>query len=297
MAVSDGFMGAVGNTPLIRLRRLSEETGCEILGKAEFMNPGGSVKDRAAKWIVLDAERRGTLKPGGTVVEGTAGNTGIGLAHVCNARGYRCVIVMPDNQAAEKYADHRGSRCRTAQGARGSLQQSQSVSEGGRPVGRGAAERSLGESIRQHGQSPRALRVHRPGDLARHRRESGRVLRRHRHRRHLGGSRRLPQVSVPGGAHRAGRSAGQLALSLFQGRRARDRTAAHRSPKGSAPGASLRISRERRSTTRCESRTPRRCVSFIACCARKACCSAARRASTSPPLSCSPGKWVRATRS
>jgi cysteine synthase A len=103
MSMREGFVGAVGNTPLIRLRRLSEETGCEILGKAEFMNPGGSVKDRAAKWIVLDAERRGLLKPGGTVVEGTAGNTGIGIAHVCNARGYRCVIVMPDNQSAEKY--------------------------------------------------------------------------------------------------------------------------------------------------------------------------------------------------
>ncbi len=103
MPIREGFVGAVGNTPLIRLRRLSEETGCDILGKAEFMNPGGSVKDRAAKWIVLDAERRGLLKPGGTVVEGTAGNTGIGIAHVCNARGYRCVIVMPDNQSAEKY--------------------------------------------------------------------------------------------------------------------------------------------------------------------------------------------------
>jgi cysteine synthase len=103
MAVTDGFTGAVGRTPLIRLKSFSEETSCEILGKAEFMNPGGSVKDRAAKWIVLDAERRGVLKPGGTVVEGTAGNTGIGLAHVCNARGYKCVIVMPDNQAPEKY--------------------------------------------------------------------------------------------------------------------------------------------------------------------------------------------------
>jgi len=103
VSITDGFIGAIGNTPLIRLRRLSDETGCEILGKAEFMNPGGSVKDRAAKWIVLDAERRGALKPGGTVVEGTAGNTGIGLAHVCNARGYKCIIVMPDNQAAEKY--------------------------------------------------------------------------------------------------------------------------------------------------------------------------------------------------
>ncbi len=103
MTISDGFAGAVGNTPLIRLRAVSEETGCEILGKAEFMNPGGSVKDRAARAIVTAAERRGQLPPHGTVVEGTAGNTGIGLAHVCNARGYRCVIVMPDNQAPEKY--------------------------------------------------------------------------------------------------------------------------------------------------------------------------------------------------
>ena len=103
MSISDGFAGSVGNTPLIRLRAVSEETGCEILGKAEFMNPGGSVKDRAARAIVAAAERRGQLPPRGAVVEGTAGNTGIGLAHVCNARGYRCVIVMPDNQAPEKY--------------------------------------------------------------------------------------------------------------------------------------------------------------------------------------------------
>jgi cysteine synthase A len=104
MNIVKDFIEAVGRTPLIRLRRVSDETGCEILGKAEFMNPGGSVKDRAARGIVLDAEQRGLLKPGGTVVEGTAGNTGIGLAHVCNARGYRCVIVMPDNQSPEKYA-------------------------------------------------------------------------------------------------------------------------------------------------------------------------------------------------
>jgi cysteine synthase A len=103
VSVRQGFVDAVGNTPLIRLAGLSRETGCEIFGKAEFMNPGGSVKDRAAKFIVLDAERRGVLKRGGTVVEGTAGNTGIGIAHVCNARGYKCVIVMPDNQSPEKY--------------------------------------------------------------------------------------------------------------------------------------------------------------------------------------------------
>ncbi|HEY8537898.1 MAG TPA: cysteine synthase A [Steroidobacteraceae bacterium] len=98
-----GFSEAIGNTPLIRLNKLSEETGCEILGKAEFMNPGGSVKDRAARGIIEEAERSGKLKPGGTLVEGTAGNTGIGFAHVCNERGYRCVIVMPDNQSNEKY--------------------------------------------------------------------------------------------------------------------------------------------------------------------------------------------------
>ena len=103
MSIRNGFADAIGNTPLIRLNALSAETGCEILGKAEFMNPGGSVKDRAARAIVDDAERQGRLKPGGTVVEGTAGNTGIGLAHVCNTRGYRCIIVMPDNQSTEKY--------------------------------------------------------------------------------------------------------------------------------------------------------------------------------------------------
>ncbi len=103
MTLRQGFVDAVGNTPLLRLGGLSRETGCEILAKAEFMNPGGSVKDRAAKWIVLDAERRGALQPGGTVVEGTAGNTGIGLAHVCNARGYHLILLMPDNQSPEKY--------------------------------------------------------------------------------------------------------------------------------------------------------------------------------------------------
>ena len=102
MEIRDGIAGAVGNTPLVRLAALSRETGCEILGKAEFLNPGGSVKDRAALYIVRAAEKSGALKPGGTVVEGTAGNTGIGLAHICAARGYRCVIVIPDNQSEEK---------------------------------------------------------------------------------------------------------------------------------------------------------------------------------------------------
>ncbi|MCH8918327.1 MAG: cysteine synthase A [Proteobacteria bacterium] len=102
MDIRDGFIESIGNTPLIRLRQASEETGCEILGKAEFLNPGGSVKDRAALSIILDAERSGALEPGGVVVEGTAGNTGIGLALVGNARGYRSVIVIPETQSDEK---------------------------------------------------------------------------------------------------------------------------------------------------------------------------------------------------
>jgi cysteine synthase A len=97
-----GVDGQVGKTPLIRLRRLSELTGCEVLGKAEFMNPGGSVKDRAAYGIITDAEQRGLLKPGATIVEGTAGNTGIGLAVIGRARGYRTTIVIPNNQSPEK---------------------------------------------------------------------------------------------------------------------------------------------------------------------------------------------------
>lgn len=96
------FAEAVGHTPLIRLNRVSEQTGCDIYGKAEFLNPGSSVKDRAALFIILDAERNGTLKPGGVIVEGTAGNTGIGLALVGNARGYRSVIVIPETQSQEK---------------------------------------------------------------------------------------------------------------------------------------------------------------------------------------------------
>lgn len=102
MDIKSGFVDTVGNTPLIRLNSFSEETGCEILGKAEFLNPGGSVKDRAALFIIKDAEERGVLSPGGTVVEGTAGNTGIGLAHICNAKGYKCLIIIPETQSQEK---------------------------------------------------------------------------------------------------------------------------------------------------------------------------------------------------
>jgi cysteine synthase A len=102
MTIRDGIIDAIGHTPLIKLKRASEETGCTILGKAEFMNPGGSVKDRAGRQMILEAEKRGELKPGGVVVESTAGNTGIGLALVANARGYRTIIVIPETQSQEK---------------------------------------------------------------------------------------------------------------------------------------------------------------------------------------------------
>jgi len=100
--IKDGFSSSVGNTPLIRIPSLSEETGCNILGKAEFLNPGGSVKDRAALFIIEEAERSGKLKKGGTVVEGTAGNTGIGLTHICNSKGYKSLIIIPETQSKEK---------------------------------------------------------------------------------------------------------------------------------------------------------------------------------------------------
>jgi cysteine synthase A len=102
MKINNDVVEAIGNTPLIKLKRASEETGCNILGKAEFMNPGQSVKDRAGKWMILGAEKRGDLKPGGLVLEATAGNTGIGLAVVASARGYRTLIVIPDTQSQEK---------------------------------------------------------------------------------------------------------------------------------------------------------------------------------------------------
>src|SRR6187200_3533396 len=102
MTINNDVIEAIGNTPLIKLRHASEATGCTILGKAEFMNPGGSVKDRAGRQMILEAEKRGELRPGGLVVEATAGNTGIGLALVANARGYRTVIVIPETQSEEK---------------------------------------------------------------------------------------------------------------------------------------------------------------------------------------------------
>jgi cysteine synthase len=151
MAIRAGFSGTIGETPLIRLTGPSDETGCNILAKAEFLNPGGSVKDRAALFIIDAAEKSGALPPGGTVVEGTAGNTGIGLAPICAERGRTLRIVIPDNQSSEKMelrarSAQRYGRCRQAVCRRQQLPEDR-VAAGSR-----AAECNLGESVRQHRQ-------------------------------------------------------------------------------------------------------------------------------------------------
>ena len=181
-----GIENHIGKTPLIRLRRLSELTGCEILGKAEFMNPGGSVKDRAALGIITDAETAGRLKPGDTIVEGTAGNTGIGLAVIGHARGYRVVIVIPETQSPEKI-----TLLRTL-GAEVITVPEKPYSDPGnynRVAQRLAEEKGmvLGQPVRQHCQPPRPLSHHRPGDLGTNRRRSHRVCIRRGHGRDAGG--------------------------------------------------------------------------------------------------------------
>ncbi len=159
-----GVSHFIGNTPLIRLNRLSELTGCEILGKAEFMNPGGSVKDRAALGIIEAAEAKGELRPGATIIEGTAGNTGIGLTVVGQAKGYRTVIVIPDNQSPEKIQLLR------ALGAEVIVVPEKPYKDPGnynKVAQRLAEERRplLGQSIRQYGQSPDSLSHHGTRDL------------------------------------------------------------------------------------------------------------------------------------
>ena len=202
MDIRDGFVGSVGNTPLIKLRRASETTGCTILGKAEFLNPGGSVKDRAALAIIKDAEERGLLKPGGVIVEGTAGNTGIGLALVGNARGYRTVIVMPETQSQEKKdmlllcgADLRlvpavpyANPMHYARYS-GTLAQEIAASR--------AERRDLGQPVRQPRQPARPLRDDRPRDLDPDRRQGRRLHLLGRHRRHLVRGRHRAQGAQP----------------------------------------------------------------------------------------------------
>ena len=176
MQIRDSFIGTIGNTPLIRLRRASEETGCKILGKAEFLNPGGSVKDRAGLFIIQDAEERGLLSPGGVIVEGTAGNTGIGLALVGNARGYRTVIVIPDTQSQEKKDMLRSARRGSAQVPAVPYPDPEQLRAGFRPPGRAsgrarAERRDLGQPVRQYRQPRAAITNDGAGDLGADRRQ------------------------------------------------------------------------------------------------------------------------------
>ena len=263
MAIPSGFLELIGNTPLIRLRKASEETGCEILGKGEFLNPGGSVKDRAALFIVRDAEARGLLQPGGVIVEGTAGNTGIGLALVGNARGYRTVIVMPETQSREKIdmlrlcgaelrlvpavpyrdpgnyvqrlrrlADELARASRTAPSGPTSSTTSPTATATSRPPARRSGSRPTA------GSTPSSAPVGTGGTLA--------------------GVGMALKERKPDGAHRPRRSGGRGALPLLRARRAEDRGRVdHR---GHRPGPHHRQPRGRADRRApCRSPTPRRC--------------------------------------
>ena len=189
MDVRSGFIDSIGNTPLIKLIAASEATGCNIYGKAEFLNPGGSVKDRAALAIIEDAEKRGKLRPGGVIVEGTAGNTGIGIALVANARGYRSVIVMPETQSQEKKdmlrlcgADLRLVPALPYANPGNYVRYSGTLAE---ETGQDRAERrDLGQPVRQCRQPRRPLSHDRPRDLGPDRRQGRRLHLLGRQRRH-----------------------------------------------------------------------------------------------------------------
>ena len=167
MQVRNGIIEAIGNTPLIKLERVSAATGCSILGKAEFMNPGQSVKDRAALFIIEDAVKKGELRPGGVIVEGTAGNTGIGLALVGNAMGFRSVIVIPETQSQEKKDTLRlcGAELIEVPAVPYSNPNNYVKVSGRLAAQLAKTEKNgadLGQSIRQRRQSPGPCRNHRP---------------------------------------------------------------------------------------------------------------------------------------
>ena len=253
---ANGLGGAIGNTPLIRLPKLSAAIGREIFGKAEHLNPGGSVKDRAALGIIEDFEKRGLLGENGVVVEGTAGNTGIGLTLVGNARGYRTIIVMPDDQAPEKYELLRtfGADLRVVEAA--------PFTNDAQLLPRCAAHRRfdpgrrVGEPVREYRQ-PRYARTH---DRSRDHRANGRPARRvrrgRRHRRDAGRHGPRAQSARPVDSRRALRPVRLGALQLRQTRQARSRRRLdRRRDRHQAPDRELQAAR--RSTTRCASTTAR----------------------------------------
>ncbi len=242
MDVKASVIDAIGNTPLIRLRRASELTGCEIYGKAEFLNPGQSVKDRAALFIIRDAVARGELRPGGVIVEGTAGNTGIGLALVGRAMGYRSVIVIPDNQSQEKKDALRLAGATLIEVPPAPYRDPNNyVKVSGRLAEQLADERAgrrhLGQPVRQRRQPPGAHRDHRAGDLAADRRQGRRLHLRRRHRRHARRHGDGPAREEPEDRHRPRRPEGRGAVFLLHHRQ-RSTPRARRSPRASARAAS-----------------------------------------------------------
>ncbi len=217
MPTTQSVLDLIGNTPLLRLRRASEATGCDILGKAEFLNPGQSVKDRAALWIVRAAERAGTLKPGGTIVEGTAGNTGIGLALVAKALGYRCVIVIPETQSEEKKLALRiGGATLIEVPAAPYRNPNNYVKVSGRLAEQLAKTEKGGAIWANQFDNVANRQAHiefdRPGDMGSDRRQDRCLRFGGRHRRDACRGRHLPQGQDPRDQDRAGRRARRGAL-------------------------------------------------------------------------------------
>ena len=224
MQFRDGIIEAIGHTPLIKLKRASEATGCTILGKAEFMNPGGSVKDRAGRQMILEAEKRGELRPGGLVVESTAGNTGIGLALVANARGYRTIIVIPQTQSEEKKDMLRLCGAELVQVPALPFSNPNNYQHIGRRLA-GQLKKTekngvhLRRPVEQSRQPQGALRLDRAGNLGRHRRQDRRLHLRGRLGRHARRRLALSQGEEQGHRHRRRRSARRGDVPSVQGRR------------------------------------------------------------------------------
>ena len=292
MSFANGVAAAVGRTPLIKLRRASEETGCTILGKAEFMNPGQSVKDRAALFIIQDAVKRGALRPGGTIVEGTAGNTGIGLAVVGNALGFRTVIVIPETQSQEKKDALRLLGAELVEvpavpykNPNNYVHYSRRLAEAlakTEPNGAVWANQFDNTANRQAHIETTAEEIWADTDG----KVDGFVSA-------VGSGGTLGGVSDGLKAKR--KSTSRSRSPTCRARRstattppASSRPRAPRSPRASARAASPRTSKARRSTAPTRSPTRRRCRSSSSCWRRKGCASAARPASTSPAPSGSP---------
>ncbi len=242
MQIRDGIVDAIGNTPLIKLEHASAATGCTILGKAEFMNPGQSVKDRAGRQMILEAEKRGEIRPGGLVVESTAGNTGIGLALVANARGYRTLIVIPETQSQEKKDMLRLCGAELVEVPALPYSNPNNYQHVGRRLAdqlrrQRTERRHLRRSVEQSRQPQGALRFHRTGNLAADRRQARRLHLRHRHRRNDRRRVGLSAREEKGHRHRRRRSERRRHVQSVRPRRGQGVAKAARSPKASVSAA------------------------------------------------------------